>query len=140
MQEVYTYLVNDYLPVRYPTVFTKTDKMILNRVTGASISLQAPSDPLEAFKLLGMNVEDDMFLLQQEPEGHRCIAAMCTSPSGFDPSEKLGKLLKDIHAPVPEYDKIGASMERFFSRVEVGKNAVRNNVSSRHGGIMTWCV
>jgi hypothetical protein len=127
--EVYHFLLNDYLPVRYPSMFSKDDKNFYNQVTEVSLPLQPPADPLEALTLLGETVEDDMFLLQQEPDGHRSIAAICTSPSGFDPSEKLGKLLRDIHAPVPAYDKIGPSMERYFSRVEVGKNAVRTNVS-----------
>lgn len=110
-------------------MFTKDEKRFHNLVTDAAVPLQPPADPVEALKILGANIEDDLFLLQQEPEGHRCVAAMCTSPSGFDPSEKLGKLMKDIHTPVPAYEKIGPSMERFFSRVEVGNNAVRNNVS-----------
>ncbi|KAK9419593.1 hypothetical protein SUNI508_07329 [Seiridium unicorne] len=129
VQEIYTYLLTDYLPSRYPSMFVKDEKKFLNLVTNVSLPLQPPSDPIEALKLLGETVEDDMFLLQQEPEGHRSIAALCTSPSGFDPSEKLGKLLKDIHTPVPAYDKIGPSMERYFSRVAVGKNAVRTNWS-----------
>ncbi|KAI0168813.1 hypothetical protein BJ166DRAFT_481261 [Pestalotiopsis sp. NC0098] len=128
VQEVYEYLLNDYLPVRYPTMFSK-EKKFMNHVTNVPLPLQSPSDPLEAFRLLGQTIEDDLFILQQEPEGHRCVGAMCTSPAGFDPSEKIGKLLKEIHEPVPAYEKIGPSMERYFSRVEVGKNAVRTNWS-----------
>lgn len=109
-------------------MFSKEEKFV-NHVTNVSLPLQSPSDPLEAFRLLGQTIEDDLFILQQEPEGHRCVGAMCTSPAGFDPSEKIGKLLKEIHEPVPAYEKIGPSMERYFSRVEVGKNAVRTNVS-----------
>ncbi|KAH8197619.1 hypothetical protein TruAng_008203 [Truncatella angustata] len=129
VQEVYSYLLDSYLPVRYPLMFMKDEKKFFNRVTNTAFPLVPPADPVEALRLMAANVEDDMFILQQEPQGHRCIAAMCTSPSGFDPSQKLGKLLKDIHAPVPAYDKIGPSMEKYFSRVEVGKNAVRNNWS-----------
>ncbi|ETS88263.1 hypothetical protein PFICI_02091 [Pestalotiopsis fici W106-1] len=129
LYEVYEYLLNDYLPARYPSMFTKEGKKFLNQVTGASLPLEPPSDPLEALRLLGQTIEDDLFLLQQETEGHRCVGGMCTSPSGFDPSEKIGKLMKDIHEPVPAYEKIGPSMERYFSRVEVGKNAVRTNWS-----------
>ena len=79
-------------------------------------------------KVIGETIEDDIFLLHQTPEGHRCVAFLCCFPSGFDPSTKLGKVLKDIHAPVPSYEKIGASMERFFSRLEVGKSVKRVNV------------
>ncbi|KAG8413621.1 hypothetical protein J3458_012694 [Metarhizium acridum] len=68
------------------------------------------------------------FLLHETPSGHLCVAFMCCFPSGFDPSEKFGNLLKDIHAPVPSYSKIGASMERFFSKLQVGKSVKRLNV------------
>lgn len=80
--------------------------------------------------MLGETVEEDMFLLMGEPEGHRAVAFLCCFPSGFDPSTKVGKLLREIHTPVPSYDKIGPSMERFFSKIEVGKNVKRTNVSS----------
>ncbi|KAG8413625.1 hypothetical protein J3458_012694 [Metarhizium acridum] len=69
------------------------------------------------------------FLLHETPSGHLCVAFMCCFPSGFDPSEKFGNLLKDIHAPVPSYSKIGASMERFFSKLQVGKSVKRLNWS-----------
>lgn len=88
-----------------------------------------PEDPEAALRMLGETVEEDMFLLVGEPEGHRAVAFMCCFPSGFDPSTKVGKLLKEIHSPVPSYDKIGPSMERFFSKIEVGKNVKRTNVS-----------
>ncbi|KAK3384892.1 hypothetical protein B0H63DRAFT_395002, partial [Podospora didyma] len=57
------------------------------------------------------------------------VAFLCCRPAGFDPSEKLGKLLAAIHGPVPAYDKIGFSMERFFARTEVGRGAKRVNWS-----------
>lgn len=88
-----------------------------------------PDDPAAALRILAETVEEDMFLLVGEPEGHRALAFQCCFPSGFNPSEKVGKLLKEIHAPVPSYDKIGPSMERFFGKIEVGKNVKRTNVS-----------
>jgi hypothetical protein len=131
VQEVYTYLLQDYLPTRYPSLFSRDEKNFHNHVTNAYMPLSPPDDPIHALRLLGETVEDDMFLLQSCPEGHRSVAFLCTSPSGFDPSAKLGRLLEDIHKPVPSYEKIGPSMERYFSRLEVGKNATRVNVSTK---------
>ncbi|KAJ4148961.1 hypothetical protein NW754_000397 [Fusarium falciforme] len=82
-----------------------------------------------ALRALGETVEEDFFLLQQFPDGHRSVAFMCCFPSGFDPSAKLGKTLQEIHAPVPSYDRIGGSMERFFGKLEVGKGVKRTNWS-----------
>lgn len=103
-----------------------------NLVTGRSFPTATPkdADAAAALRVLGETVEEDMFLLMGEPEGHRAVAFVCCFPSGFDPSTKVGKLLREIHTPVPSYDKIGPSMERFFSKIEVGKNVKRTNVSS----------
>ncbi|KAK8088508.1 hypothetical protein PG997_003469 [Apiospora hydei] len=131
VRETYTYL-QDFLLSRYPTLFSREAEkgLFRNHVTQRSLPLELPADadPVAALKLMGAMVEDDLFLLRATPEGHLCVALLCCFPSGFDPAEKLGKVLKDIHGPVPSYDKIGASMERFFSRLEVGKSVVRNNV------------
>ena len=130
VQEVYSYLIKDYLPSRYPTIFslTQNGQFLSNAVTGLTVPVTPSEDPVSALKVIGETIEDDIFLLHQTPEGHRCVAFLCCFPSGFDPSTKLGKVLKDIHAPVPSYEKIGASMERFFSRLEVGKSVKRVNV------------
>lgn len=130
VQELYSYLMADYLPQRFPTMFTTevTHKSIRNSITSVVSPLVPPEDPLQALKILGETVEDDMFLLHGTELGHRSVAYICCHPSGFNPAEKLDKLLVEIHAPVPSYHKIGPSMEKFFSRVEVGKNVKRYNV------------
>ncbi|KAL0938300.1 uncharacterized protein CTRU02_204910 [Colletotrichum truncatum] len=131
IHEVWTYLLAEYLPARYPTMFSVIDEgcTFHNKVTNVSLPLTPPEDPNVALQLLGETVEDDIFLLVETPDGHRSVAFVCCHPAGFDPSEKLGKLLKEIHTEVPSYDKIGASMERFFSRLQVGKSAKRMNWS-----------
>ncbi|KAK7924255.1 hypothetical protein PG985_006309 [Apiospora marii] len=136
VRETYAY-VRDFLLARYPTLFSRDDDkgLFRNHVTGQSLPLELPppaaggggdEDAVATLKLLAEMVEDDLFLLRATPEGHQCVALLCCFPSGFDPAEKLGKVLKDIHGPVP---LIGASMERFFGRLEVGKSVVRNNWS-----------
>ena len=129
VKELYSFLLGDYLPARYPSLFDKDEKTFHNRVTHRSLPLEPPADPKVALGMLGETIEDDLFLLHDTPEGHMCVAMLCCFPSGFDPAEKIGKVLKDIHGPVPSYDKIGASMERFFGRMEVGKPVKRVNVS-----------
>lgn len=135
VDELYSYLMAEYLPQRFPTMFTveQDGKVFRNTITGACFPTKTPADPTEALKILAETVEDDIFLLHQTPQGHRSVAYVCCYCSGFDPSEKLDKLLDEIHEPVPSYHKIGPSMERFFSRVEVGKNVKRINVSWLRG-------
>ncbi|KAK1985242.1 hypothetical protein LZ30DRAFT_584585 [Colletotrichum cereale] len=131
LHETWTYLLSGYLPTRYPTMFSLSEDRTIfqNHITNVSLPTTPPEDPDFALQALGETVEDDMFLLVETPEGHRAVAFVCCHPAGFDPSDKLGKLMKDIHQPVPSYDKIGASMERFFSRLQVGKSVKRMNWS-----------
>ncbi|UPL00617.1 hypothetical protein LCI18_011551 [Fusarium solani-melongenae] len=131
VREVYTYLLSEYLPTRFPTIFQLSpDKSACrNLVTGMSFPTTPTANSEAALRVLGETVEEDLFLLQEFSEGHRSVALMCCFPSGFDPSAKLGKTLQEIHAPVPSYDRIGASMERFFGKLEVGKGVRRTNWS-----------
>ncbi|GKT40666.1 uncharacterized protein ColSpa_00847 [Colletotrichum spaethianum] len=129
LHEAWAYLLTEYLPMRYPTMFSLSEDRTIfqNHVTNISLPTTPPEDPVTALQALGETVEDDIFLLVETPEGHRAVAFVCCHPAGFDPSDKLGKLMKEIHTPVPSYDKIGASMERFFSRLQVGKSVKRMN-------------
>lgn len=128
-QELYTHLLADYLPARYPDMFSlDEDKQTFHsHVTGHNCSTVPPQDVVQLLRLLGEIVEDDLFLLVQTPTGHRLVAFVCCHPSGFDPSAKLGQVLADIHKPVPGYEKIGPSMERFFARLKVGEVVRRLN-------------
>ncbi|KAH6966017.1 hypothetical protein EDB82DRAFT_318629 [Fusarium venenatum] len=129
--ELYTYLLSEQLPTRFPTIFQLSqDKSICkNLATGMSFPTLPQGSADAALRVLGETIEEDLFLLRQTSEGHQSIAFMCCFPSGFDPSTKLGKTLVEIHAPVPSYEKIGSSMERFFAKLEVGKSVKRTNWS-----------
>ncbi|KAH6847103.1 hypothetical protein B0I37DRAFT_374299 [Chaetomium sp. MPI-CAGE-AT-0009] len=141
VRELYTYLLGTYLPARYPTIFhlshspapTSPHKTLFhNRATGRIMPLSPlPSTADEMLQILGETVEDDLFLLLPDREGgaHRAVAFVCCHPAGFDPAEKLGKVLAEIHGPVPGYERIGGSMERYFGRLAVGRCVKRVNWS-----------
>ena len=133
VEELYSFLLSDYLPQRFPAMFSLSEdgKTFRNKITRASFPTLPPDDPVQALRRLGETVEDDMFLLHETEQGHRSVAYVCCYCSGFDPSQKLDKLLSEIHKPVPSYEKIGLSMERYFKKLEVGKNVKRVNVSER---------
>ncbi|KAM0545619.1 hypothetical protein ACHAPJ_011234 [Fusarium lateritium] len=94
VRELYTYLLSEQLPQRFPTIFklSKDDSMCENLATGMS------------FPTL--------------PEGNMEAALRV-----------LGETVEEIHAPVPSYEKIGTSMEKFFGKLEVGKSVKRTNWS-----------
>ncbi|KAK0669215.1 hypothetical protein QBC41DRAFT_364982 [Cercophora samala] len=132
IRELYAYLMATYLPTRYPTMFSlSSDGTTLHNKVTSSTSPVSPLSlsPDELLSTLATTVEDDIFLLLPDPTTgfHRCVAFLCCHPSGFDPSTKLDKTLADIHGPVPSYDKIGASMEKFFSKLEAGRPVKRMN-------------
>lgn len=130
VMELYSYLVGYHLPTRFPSMFKITEKgSFQNIVTGARFPLSPPSDPEICLRTLAETVDEDIFLLKETDTTHVCLAFLCCFPTGFDPSTKLGQDLKRIHDPVPSYDKIGPSMERFFRKLQVGKSVKRMNVS-----------
>lgn len=140
--------------------------MLENLITGAifpaSVSASTPTTRL--LETLGRTVDEDFLFLHaeedddddEEKEGEKkptnpsekakpeendkkyiLQAYVLCCPSGFDPAEKLGKRLSAIHTPVPGYEaKISGSMDRFFSRLEVGKYVKRVNWSiTTHGNL-----
>lgn len=131
MLEIYDYFLTEYLPIRYPTMFQLSqDKTIFNNlVTNRSFPTK-PQDVRSALLNLGEIVEEELFLLMPDSDSYRLVAYVCCFPSSFDPAEKLGLLLRDIHKPVPGYEKIGPSMERFFAKLQVGSPIKRQNVST----------
>lgn len=141
--ELYRFLMGTYLPLRFPQVFklhetvysSGPEYMLENKVTG-SVMPAKPSDYLETeqhLSILGRTVDEDfLFLLPEEGGGddpkYVLEAYVTVCPSGFDPAEKIGKRLAAIHTPVPGYSsKLEGSMDRFFSKLEVGKYVRRVN-------------
>ncbi|KAI8654282.1 hypothetical protein NCS56_01385000 [Fusarium sp. Ph1] len=138
VKELYSYLLGHHLPTRFPSMFKTTGKgSFQNTVTGATFPLSPPSDPEICLRTLAETVEEDIFLLKETDTTHVCLAFTCCFPTGFDPSTKLGQDLKGIHDPVPSYEKIGPSMERFFRKLQVGKSVKRMNwVVQTHGDLI----
>jgi len=130
VDELYTWLMSNYLPARFSTMFTLKSTSILNKVTSESIPLTPPSDPLRALEVLGGNIDDDFLLLlpSDDGDGYTLKGFITCFPSGFNTKEKFGLKLRDIHGPVPGYkEKLEKSMDRFFDRLEVGKVVLRTN-------------
>ncbi|KAJ9610198.1 hypothetical protein H2200_004975 [Cladophialophora chaetospira] len=155
--ELYHFLMGTYLPLRFPPMFKLHEAfyeegqtfMLENLVTKALFAAKpSPRTTTKTLlETLGRTVDEEfLFLLREDEEEspdnkdkdyptesnakYVLQAYVCVCPSGFDPREKLGKRLASIHDPVPGYPtKIEASMDRFFSRLEVGKYVKRANWS-----------
>lgn len=143
VRELYSYLFKIYLPDRYPSIFKitydKTDQIagVENLVTGNILPADAESISLHAaLKVISENIDEDFFiLLPHEMDGdtsgdvvYVLEAYAACFPSGFQPRDKIGKRLADIHGPVPKYkEKLQKSMDRFFARLEAGRLVKRVN-------------
>ncbi|KAL3464420.1 hypothetical protein BJX64DRAFT_96534 [Aspergillus heterothallicus] len=161
--EWYAFVMGEYLPSRYPTMFRlipgeKGDGTVLeNTVTGDSFSIDpeavlrsmgSTTEGEDAFLLhlmdiLSSYIDEDFLILFPNPTSTTQSSVPQTDeppytlqlyntyyPAGFNPHEKLGLPLAQIHTPVPGYkQKLEKSMDRFFARVEVGRFVVRANWS-----------
>lgn len=144
MQELYNYLFETYLPVRYPSIFKTCEDehgsvpMLKNSATHHTLPMtMTDSTPLHlALSTIAQNVDEDFFILLPQKQGddseevYVLEAYAACFPSGFQPKEKIGKKLADIHGPVPGYkEKLQKSMDRFFARLEPGRFVKRVNWS-----------
>lgn len=144
VQELYNYLFQTYLPVRYPSIFKTCGRehssatMLENLVTRQTLPMTM-TDSMSlrvALRTIAQNVDEDFFILLPQKQQDRSEdvyvlkAYAACFPSGFQPKEKIGKKLADIHGPVPGYkEKLQKSMDRFFARLEPGRYVKRVNWS-----------
>lgn len=143
VSELYTFVLGEYLPTRYPNMFRVENGAFENLVTGETwpTPLKAETPTIQALEILMQTIDEDFLILLPElspssaDQPKYILQAYTTCfPSGFNPREKLGRKLADIHGPVPGYaEKLERSMDRFFARVEVGKYVKRVNWSITTG-------
>lgn len=137
VDEFYTWLVGNYLPTRFPTMFclqcnpdTQLTELF-SHATGEYYSLTPKPHPKDSLAVLGGLVEDDLlFLLPAgDGDGYELKAFVTCFPNGFSTRKKLNMKLRDIHTPVPSYkEKMQLSMDRWFQRLEAGTFVRRYNV------------
>ena len=139
VHEIHEWLMTQYLPTRYPTIFqfrkdrlycTITDELIPTTVNGNCKSNTEAATA--ALRTLSSLIDLDILILLPSPTAtgpkyHLEAFAVCF-PSGFNTRQKLGLPLAAIHEPVTRYsEKLEKSMDRYFERLEVGKWVQRAN-------------
>ena len=134
LNELYGFLMQYYLPFRYPTIFRLdcSGNSLENLVTNERLPLTAPSDRHETLRKINRNVDEDFLMLLPSPDrdGYTLQSFVWAYPVGFDPQSKLGIKLRDAHKPVPGYkEKLAPSMDRYFSKLQPGDFRYRVNWS-----------
>ena len=82
----------------------------------------------DALETLSRLIQEDVVLLQPDDRGHVMTAALLAFPASWTLSEKIGKPLGPIHAPVSAYDSnIAKRVNRIFDNVQPGRPMWRAN-------------
>lgn len=92
---------------------------------GARVSIDSDT-PLA---VLGRVLQEDLCILLRDGDEHVLVAANVCFPANWALSEKVGRPLSGIHAPVDSYTPaIAGRVQRLFDGVKVGKPLWRNNL------------
>jgi dimethylamine monooxygenase subunit A len=122
-------LLVDHLPRHFPALWRHSNQHIEVLPTAQAIPLDGEESPLlTAAKL----VQDDLLLLQRGDAGWRLTAGSLCFPSSWVLSEKMGKVLADIHAPVPGFGpgtRQAEVMARMFDAMRPETLLIRWNFS-----------
>ena len=120
------------LPRRFPTIFQADGSKLRNLVTNSIYSLGADClDHVTMLRNLGENVEEDFYFMCPDDEDDlRLQGYIACFPGGFLSPSRLGQSLREIHQPVPSYEKrLGNGADRYLKKLEPGKFINRMNVS-----------
>lgn len=127
-REAMNLLVN-HLVERFPDTYSRSgDHIAINNV--GSVDLEDVSKP--PLLIAALLVQEDLVLMRKTAEGWRLVAASVCFPSSWVLREKVGKVMHDIHAPVPEFGKgtrKAMMIERVFDNLLVDVPVERFNWS-----------
>ncbi|KAK6335834.1 hypothetical protein TWF730_003209 [Orbilia blumenaviensis] len=122
-------MVVQFLCARYPQYFRLDAQsyVLYNKILGKEFDIYC-MDPMQ---VVFQNVPEDFaIVLPDEGKGGKYVfvAGMICSSVGWDLGEKIGRVLGEVHGPVPEYkEKMGMSMDRYFSKLTTDKPIQRGS-------------
>lgn len=122
-------LVARYLPERFPDIYRRVDDAIEIVPVGRRLALDVDFPPLWVAAQL---VQEDLVLMRKGADGWRISAAALCFPSSWKLSEKFGRALHEVHAPVPDFGagtRNAQMIERMFDNMRVETPVMRWNWS-----------
>ncbi|KAH7062686.1 hypothetical protein B0J12DRAFT_592031 [Macrophomina phaseolina] len=138
IEELYEEIMIKYLPARFPTMFRRRGaKVVENLATGATYPLSTKGlTHAQMLQHMGENVEEDFYFMCPDADGQfRLRGYVACFPGGFLSPARVGESVREIHKPVPGYDqKLGLSVDRYFSRMKPGDFIGRMNWSLQVDG------
>lgn len=118
-----------YLPERFPALWRHRTEQMQVEAGGKTVLLDADESPLLTAARL---VQDDLLILERAETGWRLTAGSLCFPSSWVLAEKMGKVLADIHAPVPGFGpgtRQAEIMARMFDAMRPETPMIRWNFS-----------
>ncbi|WAO94724.1 Hypothetical protein NCS54_01232100 [Fusarium falciforme] len=121
-------IVLQFLTARYPQYFSLdvANMTFNNRILGTTTDLRE-KQPLQ---VLLENVPEDFAMVLRDPATgvyHFRAGIACTS-QGWSVGTKIGQDLREMHGPVPDYQKqMAVSMDRFFAKMPTDKPIERGS-------------
>ncbi|CAF9925635.1 hypothetical protein IMSHALPRED_006736 [Imshaugia aleurites] len=110
-----------FLCARYPQYFSLTQSKSKGYVFhNAILHNETVIRDMHPLHVLLENVPEDFAVMSRSPEDgmYYFRAGLLCSSLGWNVDTKLGKQLKEIHSPIPDYKaKMEFSMDRYFSRL-----------------------
>ncbi len=122
-------LLVEHLPRRFPSIYRREGGSIAILPAGRSVDLAGAGPPLVAAARL---VQEDLVLMRRSEAGWRLAAAVLCFPSSWTLTEKFGRPLDDIHAPVPGFGagtRVAGLIARIFDNLAVERPVERTNWS-----------
>lgn len=131
----------DYLPQRYPTLYTRTATHLTNLHTKEAFPLTAPL-PEDPMRTIGLLVQDDIAIMLERPDGQYYLLAGSILLAGFwRLRDKFGMPLSEIHTSgdVPGFkEKLEKGMMNFFRRIQPAQPVLRNNYFLQVDNELAW--
>jgi hypothetical protein len=126
-QEILDSLIG-YLPAHHPEIYRRDSTVM--EMAGHRVDLA--DEALPPLHRAGLLVQDDLVIMRRGENGWRIAAAFLAFPSSWSLTEKFGRTMDEIHAPVPDFQ--GGSrnadlINRMFDNLSPGRFVVRWNWS-----------
>ena len=115
-----------YISVFKSDLFTvKDDSVISHADNNKYVYSDYENNPLE---LLSYLAPDDFCLLEEFNDDYRFVAGSVCAPTWWDLAEKIGRPMREVHAPIEKLEeKIGRMIRHFFSNLKVDDYFQRAN-------------
>lgn len=117
-----------YLTAHHPDIYRRDG----NHIHMADQSVDLADDTMLPIHRAGLLVQDDLVIMKRGENGWRVAAAFLAFPSSWELSEKFGKVMDEVHAPVPGFQGGSRNAElinRMFDRLQPGNPVRRMNWS-----------